>query len=618
MHLDELLAQGTSQEIQDEVVALSEEFHIMTPYTSLLVLESDADRERFKVKKRFLMRDGEKFFAEGRDESQYQLVQQQMQRAGLWRIGLRNQVLQYFATLGRDRAQVEEAVQQAAMYDYLSLSDSLGREDLLSERYGFGGGMGGEFAREYSSLLGDREDLLAFDVSKSESFLGQGEPDFSKKLLPNPLPPLLDPKPISLASETPRILFSRPEPFGGEEVRAQLGLDLTPLYAGRSVRLNIGDPFGSTPMADAGLAFDFGYITDRRLRSSERRLKASQLFDELDESRAQAIDLVGALLPVEAPPVPAKAQQAAKRKSTWPQAAQALSRSLRAAVELTKLEGGLIVEEQVEGFDVHRQRLASRSQATRLVARDAWLTRSATDGGDVTFDWNAGGDRGAASLAYKLAVARKSDPADQLQEFDPGDWWQRDVEWHWQDYLVEIEQPAEGQQLLVMRHVLRPHEEVRLLIDTAKNTALSVEWREYGNATHSSRGSDLVEIGGVWLAQQIEDFDSDGRRTRLVTRKFTAEKPEAFAGRVKKELDSISDFLKLAAPLPASEAGKPPPAPAKGRSRIISRCSWILPLPIAGRKPPKSSKRSRNWPRARRFSPGYGCGCFRPAVATKN
>ena len=45
--------------------ALSEEFHIITPYTSLLVLESDADRERFKVKKRMLIRDGERFFAAG-------------------------------------------------------------------------------------------------------------------------------------------------------------------------------------------------------------------------------------------------------------------------------------------------------------------------------------------------------------------------------------------------------------------------------------------------------------------------------------------------------------------------------------------------------------------------
>src|SRR6202008_4612295 len=36
-HLDHLLAQGASQAIRDEIIALSEQFHIITPYTSLLV-----------------------------------------------------------------------------------------------------------------------------------------------------------------------------------------------------------------------------------------------------------------------------------------------------------------------------------------------------------------------------------------------------------------------------------------------------------------------------------------------------------------------------------------------------------------------------------------------------
>ena len=89
MHLDYLLQQGATPAIKDDIIALSEEYHIITPYTSLLVLESDADRERFKVKRGFQMRDGEKFFAEGRDNANFELIQQQMKRAGGWRIGLR-------------------------------------------------------------------------------------------------------------------------------------------------------------------------------------------------------------------------------------------------------------------------------------------------------------------------------------------------------------------------------------------------------------------------------------------------------------------------------------------------------------------------------------------------
>ena len=101
MHLDYLLAQGATPTIKDDIIALSEEYHIITPYTSLLVLESDADRERFKVKRSFVMRDGEKFFHEGLANADFELKQQQMKRAGDWRIGLRMAALRQFSGLGR-------------------------------------------------------------------------------------------------------------------------------------------------------------------------------------------------------------------------------------------------------------------------------------------------------------------------------------------------------------------------------------------------------------------------------------------------------------------------------------------------------------------------------------
>ena len=105
MHLDYLLEQGSSEFIQDQIIGLSEEFHIITPYTSLLVLESDADRARFGVKRRFNMRDGEQFFADGRDNANFELTQKQMQAAGNWRLGIQRQLLNQFATLGRPAMQ---------------------------------------------------------------------------------------------------------------------------------------------------------------------------------------------------------------------------------------------------------------------------------------------------------------------------------------------------------------------------------------------------------------------------------------------------------------------------------------------------------------------------------
>jgi hypothetical protein len=50
-HLDVLLAQGRSPVVQEEVVAFSREYQIMTPYTSFLVLENDEDRATYGVER---------------------------------------------------------------------------------------------------------------------------------------------------------------------------------------------------------------------------------------------------------------------------------------------------------------------------------------------------------------------------------------------------------------------------------------------------------------------------------------------------------------------------------------------------------------------------------------
>ena len=100
-HLDVLLEQGSNETIRDEIVSLSEEYKIMTPYTSFLVLESDADRKRFGVKRRFQMRDGERFFSDGREAANFELVAQQMKRAAMWRQQLRQRVLSGMSGMGR-------------------------------------------------------------------------------------------------------------------------------------------------------------------------------------------------------------------------------------------------------------------------------------------------------------------------------------------------------------------------------------------------------------------------------------------------------------------------------------------------------------------------------------
>ena len=154
MHLDSLLEQGTSEVIKDEIIALSEEYQIITPYTSLLVLETDADRERFKVKRRFQMRDGERFFADGRDNAVFDLTQKQMKRAGNWRTALRRSVLSELARLGR-----EPQLFQPAQNRYRRLGE-----------FGWGGGGGDDLASVSTLGLVPLGDL---GVAAEQEYLGE-------------------------------------------------------------------------------------------------------------------------------------------------------------------------------------------------------------------------------------------------------------------------------------------------------------------------------------------------------------------------------------------------------------------------------------------------------------
>ena len=101
-HLDALLALGGSAGVQAEIIAFSIEYGILTPFTSLLVLETDADRERFGVERRVKMRDGEQFFAEAKDKAALEILRQQMQVARNYRLQLKARMLREIARLGKD------------------------------------------------------------------------------------------------------------------------------------------------------------------------------------------------------------------------------------------------------------------------------------------------------------------------------------------------------------------------------------------------------------------------------------------------------------------------------------------------------------------------------------
>lgn len=101
-HADALLEEGPSPAAREEIVALSSEYGFMTPLTSFLVLEDEADRERYGVTRRVSMSDGERFFAEARETAQQEQLREVVREARAWRLSLREQALREIAGLGRD------------------------------------------------------------------------------------------------------------------------------------------------------------------------------------------------------------------------------------------------------------------------------------------------------------------------------------------------------------------------------------------------------------------------------------------------------------------------------------------------------------------------------------
>ncbi len=362
MHLDSLLEQGTSETVKDEIIALSEEYQIITPYTSLLVLETDADRERFKVTRRFQMRDGERFFAEGRDNVVLDLAQKQMKRAGQWRTALRRSVLRELAGLGRE----------PRLFRPLSPLEEYARRrvypvgDLVLPMNGLPAGWGG----------------------RGEAFLGGQAP--------------LGDLGLQQAGDFDLRELESKDVYATDEA----GLDVADLRAERSEagledRLSPAEPSGRGTMfrrhagkvnflvddaagdilADRESLLDFrsiggglgGGFGGGRLRKALDLDNESTYYE--DAPRFVRGPSYGHWLITLFPPLHGAPGTVKETKSTWPAAARALATSLLRKDQLARLTGGIEITRSTESFDTRWGDLTGRSRRLELVAAKSWLTR---------------------------------------------------------------------------------------------------------------------------------------------------------------------------------------------------------------------------------------------------
>ncbi len=523
MHLDNLLEQGSSEAIKDEIIALSEEFQIITPYTSLLVLETDADRERFKVKRRFQMRDGERFFADGRDNAVFELAQKQMKQANAWRTALRRSVLSDLARLGREARLFQR--QSPRLWGFNRTLDDLVSErrtgglmfnddyDLDGPLAGFSGGAGMPAGSAPLGLDSDREDLLEHELNeRQKDQLGREvseDAGVKEDLAVQHLEPVSSPLLPAPLSET--------QPFF-----RNLGADHTMLLGDETV-------YALDDQLDfkfAGGEFAYG---GRTRRGPQYGQWLNTLFPPLAKA-------------------PGKPKEP---KSTWPAAARDLAKNLLRTDQLAKMTGGIEIVRQIDSFDTRWGDFSGRARWLELASSKTWLTRSASDGGQTLVSWCDAKEIGVFSSAFQLGRVRASTPLDaQPPPLGLGDHSLTSLERDFTGYTPTVEPQGKDRALLVLKYTGDPQYETRILIDTARHVILSSEDRYKDKVTTTTRFDDFVEVAGCWWAQRIETLDEGLKRRSLVTQTVKTLTLAELDQRTKTELAGRAQvqFLHLPAP----------------------------------------------------------------------
>ncbi len=578
MHLDELLAQGNSQSIQDEIINLSEEYHLMTPYTSLLVLESDADRERFKVKRRFQMRDGERFFADAKDKAQYELVQQQMRIAGNWRMQLRNRVLADLARLGRNpqlfdqqrQRLLEEQIEQLGTKDYygfLGRSSGSTNWGMVSGGggMGMGGGMGGG-STDYLLALGDGEEVLEDRLARG----GDVAVDFAynKRLGEY----LSDSGVVADFDGLIDMISNTIDPNTWNDVGGRGSIREFQTNLSLVIRQDhdLYDVESDGPHPDARGARPALVAMGRRLRKyrgavllSDGAEPAFVVPAEFDEEFGISRSEYPKLFPISLPRPPRKSKPVAELLSKQSKEVRDLVLALQREKEVRALPGGIEIRHESQSLEPRFAEVTWKSSSRNLLSGSlGWLNSTATDSQGTQVEWCDAKERGSWTAAYELAQVRKA-AKDEHQR------WPASAE----DYplleaiastnpeQISVEQLAGDQVVLILGDAADDDEDesvyqTRFLIDTKRSVLMSVEERYNGKTSRTVKFSDFVEVAGRVWPQTEEALDGEGRRLSLTKISVKVLTAAEFTAELKAAQAARESSLTLQLPLPTLAVAK--------------------------------------------------------------
>ena len=550
-HLDALLAQGSSETVKQDIISLSEEYQIITPYTSFLVLESDADRERFKVKRTFRMRDGEKFFSEGRDQADLALLQQQMQRAGLWRRGLYRQARLEFAQMGRN-AQLLRAEVNAVQEVYFENATRSSRRS-----GGFAGGMGGRDERaSWAYPSAPPQEKLNNKLS-SRLFEGGEELDRLDDLISD--------------EQTVDNMESENE-YAAKEIdgESQRQGEFTKRKSLKDVRMIVSD-------RDSNGWYDGGsYRKAQEGRSGDGLMYLTPSNAKLGAISYGYLGHYGHWFHEIFPNLPAlHTPGKPKIEKPWAEEIKKIVDDLVRTSTLEKLQGGLERTKQTENFEPRRNVLASRSSRLELYSPKSWLVQNRGDLQSSDFDWCDGKQTGAVNPEFGLGVIRdavKDDLSPHILEV--GDYSLTSLAESYHTYQPAWKQINPQRVELTLTIPSQPDSSFKFVIDTQRHVVLESSYTQPQGLAWVTKYSDFVEVADVWWATKVETFDAKDRLTKRDTISVKLLEAAAFAERVAATSAQRKTALMVKLPLPTQAEAKT--ARAAGKAGLEAHLALLL------------------------------------------
>ncbi len=509
-YLDALLESGSSPEVKAEVIELSEVYRIMTPYTSFLVLESDADRERFGVKRRFAMRDGEKFFAQGRKEVDYQMQRRHMIRAADWRIELRRKLVEQVAGLAAaGRGQWAGMVPRDD--GLLAASQTASGLDMAAANYRLEGK--GDF-KETSKIppsehLEDNEifwDQESASLPKADAFNPEDE---DWELRNSEVPAAAEPMPVQLAKRERRVSAGKAM-VDEESIRAfsQYGVfadELDGRFQSMAGEYALDMPYDLMPgggdMAgwgglSGGAAWSRGPASGAGPMTWYEPWWFTQVFPTLQP----------AAVVVETPPL-----------RPWTPELEALFEALYLRDDVAAL-GALQVAHKTTYYHAARNAPSGQYDVQYLLTAADWIMRSSQPTEQTLVSWCREGQCGIFSTAFNAGRIRAAVPADMATwPFSPGNYAFSRLgdSFRAEDWKSTMEERA-ATRVLTLESQLTPGYRTVVTIELRRNVISGLDTFYNGVLASRQEFTDFVRLAdGIWLPGKSISTDAEGRVTMV-------------------------------------------------------------------------------------------------------